>query len=97
LKYSKSRISWSGTQTQALAFGGGGPGTNAELYDGTSWIYNNFFMATGRAGLAGAGTQTAGLAIWWKLCSLNRRIQLNNFFPSHGCLGERREFIYSER
>ena len=54
-----------GTQTLALVFGGGyNPpvvGTT-ELYNGTSWTTNPTGLATPRYSLAGAGTQTAGLA-----------------------------------
>jgi hypothetical protein len=54
-------------------------------------------MATARNQLAGAGTATAGIAFGGytgTAYSRNRRIQLNNLFPSHRCLGERREFKY---
>jgi hypothetical protein len=55
-----------GTQTAALAFGGttvpGADTTATEEYDGNSWTSVNP-MNTARNGLAGAGIQTAGLAL----------------------------------
>ncbi len=56
-----------GTQTAALAFGGGGPSgppywtTVTETYDGTSWTEVND-MSTARAYGAGFGTQTAAIS-----------------------------------
>ena len=49
-----------GTQTAALAFGGG-PGTATEEYDGSAWTAGGN-LGTARYSLAGAGIQTAGLA-----------------------------------
>jgi hypothetical protein len=51
-----------GIQSAALSFGGGSPGANTESYNGTSWSEIND-LNTGRAQLAGCGTQTAALAI----------------------------------
>ena len=55
----------SGTQTAALAFGGGWPTpviqNVTEEYNGSSWANSNN-LNTGRTFTAGAGTQTAGLA-----------------------------------
>jgi len=54
-----------GTQTLAVAFGGGPGGTAVsatELWNGTSWTSNPNGLGTARIYLAGAGTQAAGLA-----------------------------------
>jgi len=48
------------TQTAGLVFGGHPTLTATEEYDGTSWTSVNN-LTSGRAGPAGAGTQTAGL------------------------------------
>ena len=51
-----------GTNTAALAFGGGIPTTaNTETWNGTNWTEVNN-LNTARYGLAGAGTNTAALA-----------------------------------
>jgi hypothetical protein len=50
-----------GTQTAALAFGGG-PGTATEEYNGSTWATVTPGLNTARSGLAGAGIQTAALA-----------------------------------
>jgi hypothetical protein len=98
-KYSKKNLAGAGIQTNALAFGGFTTVATGvtEQYDGTSWI-SIPSMSTARRQLAGAGTATAALGFGgYPLHSRNRRIQLNNLFPSHGCLGERREYGYREK
>jgi len=57
-----------GTQTAAVAFGGGSPYTGGatELYNGTSWTSNPTSMSPGTFALAGCGTQTAALAFGGK-------------------------------
>jgi hypothetical protein len=72
-------LAGAGTQTAALAFGGGlpSPVTGAtEEYNGTSWTNNPTGLNTARAFLAGAGTQTAALAFGGSTTSYrsNRRI-----------------------
>ena len=55
-------LTGAGTQTAALAFGGGLPVSNAtEEYDGASWTASGS-LNTSRAYLGSGGTQTAGLA-----------------------------------
>jgi len=52
------------SQTSAVVFGGNGPGTNVntnESWDGTSWSVAPT-LATGRAGINGAGSGTAAIA-----------------------------------
>jgi hypothetical protein len=62
LNTSRQSLSGAGTQTAALAFGGGYPPTAAtEEYDGTNWATGNN-MNTSRSELGGCGTQTAALA-----------------------------------
>jgi hypothetical protein len=62
-KHSKEIFSRCGTQTAALAFGGGPPSTGAtEEYDGSTWTSNPTGLNTARHALAGCGIQTAGLA-----------------------------------
>jgi hypothetical protein len=40
--------------------------TNAtEEYDGSTWTSSKEILNTARSAYAGAGTQTAALAIWW--------------------------------
>ena len=59
-----SDASSSMSQTSAVVFGGNGPGTGVttnESWDGTSWAVAPT-LATGRAGLNGAGTGTAAIA-----------------------------------
>jgi hypothetical protein len=52
-----------GTQTSALAFGGGPPNSNStEEYSGYTWATGGN-LGTARRAHAGAGTQTAGLAM----------------------------------
>jgi hypothetical protein len=55
-----------GTQTAALAFGGTSTANTGatEEYDGTNWTTSNP-LNTARSELAGAGTQTAAISIWW--------------------------------
>ena len=57
----RSSHAGAGTQTAALAFGGSGPLSSTEEYDGTSWSSGGNLI-TARSSHAGAGTQTAGLA-----------------------------------
>jgi hypothetical protein len=64
LNTARRRLAGAGTQTLALAFGGG-TGTAAtgttELWNGTSWTTNPNSMGTARYELGGAGTQSAAL------------------------------------
>jgi hypothetical protein len=64
LNTARTHLGRAGTQTLALAFGGGSPtATGAtEEYDGTSWTTNPGSMATARNDLASGGTQAAALA-----------------------------------
>ena len=59
-------LAGTGTQTEALAFGGY-TGTaytgSTEEYDGSTWSTSPGSLNTARGYLAGCGTQTAGLAI----------------------------------
>jgi hypothetical protein len=59
----RTSLAGAGTQTAALAFGGGTPtfSSATEKYDGTNWTSVNS-MNTARSGPGGAGTQTAALA-----------------------------------
>jgi len=60
----RQSLAGTGTQTAALAVGGGtisGVGSCTEEYDGTSWTVSGA-LSTARFQLGGAGTQTAGLA-----------------------------------
>jgi hypothetical protein len=102
LNTTRSQVAGCGIQTNALGFGGttGSNSAATEQYDGTTWS-SSTSMSTARKELAGAGaTAQAGLAFGgnnpYTCISRNRRIQLNNLFPSHGCLGERREFKYGK-
>jgi hypothetical protein len=69
-KHSK-RTSWSaGTQTATVDFGGDTPANTGatEEYNGSAWTTSPATMATLRRQLAGAGTQTAALAIGGEEC-----------------------------
>ncbi len=59
----RSSLAGCGTQTLALAFGGGNPSATGatELYNGTTWSTSPATLGTSRSSLAGAGTQTAAL------------------------------------
>ena len=61
LNTARTLIGDAGTQTAALAFGGQGPTTRTETYDGTSWTEVND-MNIESVAWAGAGTQTSALA-----------------------------------
>ena len=50
-----------GIQTAGVAAGGYTTGAT-ELYNGSTWTTNPNSMATGRGNVAGAGTQSLGLA-----------------------------------
>jgi hypothetical protein len=55
-----------GTQTAALAFGGGPPNTGAtEEYNGSTWATITPGLNTVRRALAGAGIQNSCFSIWW--------------------------------
>ena len=63
LNTAREGLGGAGTQTLAVAFGGGPPvGGATELWNGTSWTSNPNSLATARRVLGGAGSQTAGLA-----------------------------------
>jgi hypothetical protein len=55
-----------GTQTAGLLFGGNAPSTTnaTEEYDGSAWTAGGN-MNIARSAHVGAGTQSAGMAIWW--------------------------------
>jgi hypothetical protein len=60
LNTARNGLSGAGTQSSALAFGGGpSPDikTETELYDGTSWTSNPTGLNTARTGAGAAGTQ----------------------------------------
>jgi hypothetical protein len=86
-KYSKKfLLAGCGTQTAALAFGGGSPITTGatEEYDGNSWTNSNS-MNTARRYVAGAGIQTAALAFGGILVQLEQE-QLKNMMVYLGQL-----------
>ena len=63
LSTGREGLAGAGTQSSALAFGGNGPSSATEEYNGSSWSTAGVgVLATARYYLAGAGTQTAGLA-----------------------------------
>ena len=50
------------TGERILIFGGSGPSTATELWNGTSWTSNPTGLATARYEMGSAGTQTTALA-----------------------------------
>jgi hypothetical protein len=68
-KYSKKVLAGAGTQTAALAFGGGTPTVTGatEEYNGTTWTTSPASLNTARSQLAGAGTQAAALGFGGKI------------------------------
>ena len=65
MSQARTQVAGAGTQTAALAFGGGSDGSPklvaTESWNGTNWT-TVADLGTGRYDLAGAGTKAAGLA-----------------------------------
>jgi hypothetical protein len=102
LNTARRSTAFQGIQTSALLFGGtvdGAPLSNAtEEYDGTSWINSSNYGNSERIPfrIRRSSRTCFSFISFFRIYSFtyrsNRRIQLNNLFPSHGCLGERREY-----
>ena len=74
LNTARRRLAGAGSQTLAVAFGGGDapPQTGAtETWDGTSWATNPNSMSTARSQLGGKGTYLAALAFGGSTPSLS--------------------------
>ena len=69
-----------GTQTAALAFGGGLiqvlNSRKSEEYDGSSWTEVSDNLNTARKDIGSAGTQTAGLVVVDTICTLAQGHQI---------------------
>jgi hypothetical protein len=76
LNTARQGLAGAGTQTAALAFGGGPPPTGAtEEYDGTTWTSNPTGLNTARYDLAGCRNSNSCFSFWWStIFSSNRRM-----------------------
>ena len=61
LNTARKELGGCGTQTAGMAFGGGGPDDETEIYDGSSWTEVGD-LNTARKKIEGMGTTTAALA-----------------------------------
>jgi hypothetical protein len=100
----QNRAAAGGIQTSAVIFGGntnasGPPNgvvtTATNEFDGTSFTLTAN-MATARQTYGGTGTRSAAIGFGGDLnpgrTAATEEFNSTIFFPSHGCLGERREF-----